>query len=322
MNELMESISLYLQTTAQIGTPILLATLGGILSEKVGNMNLGVEGMMLLGAVTGFMAALATASPLLAVLAAAVAGGLGALIYAVITVTFRGNQVVTGLALTIFGGGVSSFMGKNLTGLALPDQVLAGFAAYKVPFLGDIPLLGKMLFQQSIYVQMALVCAVVLYLYLNKTNPGLSMRAVGENPGAADASGLNVSRIKYLHIVAGGCLCGVGGAYLSLVFVPRWQDNITAGMGWIAVALVIFSTWNPLKAIFGAYLFGALRGMSLKMQNVDLSLMGMEIKLIPQLLDMIPYIATILVLVFITLNKKQENLPPKGLGTPYFREER
>lgn len=322
MNEIMESISIYLQTTAQIGTTLLFGTLGGILSEKVGNMNLGIEGMMLMGAVAGFMAALKTGNPLLAVVAAGLAGALGALIYAVVTVSFRGNQVVTGLTLTIFGTGVSSFIGQSLTGIALPDTIQKGFAPYAIPFLSDIPIIGKMFFYQSIYVQMALVAAIVLYIYMNKTNAGLNMRSVGENPGAADASGINVTLYKYLHIVAGGFLCGVGGAYLSVVFVPRWQENITAGMGWIAVSLVIFSTWNPLKAIFGAYLFGALRGIGLKLQNADLSFLGIQIKVIPQLLDMIPYIATILVLIFITLNKKKENQPPKGLGTAYFREER
>jgi simple sugar transport system permease protein len=145
---------------------------------------------------------------------------------------------------------------------------------------------------------------------------------VGENPAAADASGVNVSRYKYLSILTGGFLCGLGGAYISLVFVPRWQDNITAGIGWIAVALIIFSTWNPLKAIFGAYLFGALRGISLKLQNVDINLFGLHINIPPQFLDMIPYAMTILVLVFITMRKRKENQPPASLGNPYFREDR
>ncbi len=320
--ESLNAVGLYLQITAQTGTPLLLATLGGIFCERVGNMNLGVEGMMLLGAVAGFMCGFSTGSPLLAVLVAGLAGALGALLYAVVTVTFRGNQVVTGLALTIFGTGVSSFLGQSLTGLALPDRIGTTFAAYRVPLLADIPLLGKMLFEQSVYVQLTLVAALLIYLYMFKTYPGLNMRCVGENPGAADASGIPVTLYKYIHILFGGFLCGLGGAYLSLVFVPRWQDNITAGMGWIAVALVIFSTWNPLKAIFGAYLFGALRGIALQLQNADLSLFGRQIKLVPQILDMVPYIATIVVLVMITLRKKKEDLPPQALGLPYFREER
>ncbi len=148
------------------------------------------------------------------------------------------------------------------------------------------------------------------------------MRVVGENPAAADASGINITLYKYIHILLGGFLCGLGGSYLSLVFVPRWQDEITAGMGWIAIALVIFSTWNPAKAIFGAYLFGALRGVALKMQNVPLRLFGNNITIDSALLDMLPYIMTIAVLVFITLRKKKENQAPAWLGNAYFREDR
>ena len=232
--------ALFLQISVQMGTPILFGTLGGILGEKTGNLNLGVEGMMIMGAAVGFKVALVTANPWLAVLAAGIAGALGALIY----------------------------------------------------------------------------------FFIKKTRIGLNMRAVGENPAAADASGINVNRYKYLSLLAGGFLCGVGGAYLSLVFVPSWQDNITNGLGWIAVALVIFSTWNPAKAIFGAYLFGALRGLGYKLQNVAISLFGLQFTIPSQLLDMVPYAATILVLVIITMRKKRENQPPASLSTSYFREER
>ncbi|WP_101910552.1 ABC transporter permease [Marasmitruncus massiliensis] len=315
-------LSLFLQVSVQMGTPILFGTLGGILCEKVGHINLGVEGMMLMGAVFGFMASVATGNPAFAVLAAGIAGAFGALIYAVITVSLRGNHTVTGLALTIFGSGVAGLLGKQLTGMAQPEHVIASFAAYSVPGLSKIPVLGEMFFQQSIYVQIAPVCAVLLYLYLNKTYVGLNLRAIGENPGAADASGIKVNLYKYLHIVAGGFLCGMGGAYLSIVFVPHWQDNITAGIGWIAVALVIFSTWNPLKAIGGAYFFGILRGIGYKLQNADMSLFGRQIQISSQLLDMIPYLMTIIVLVLIVQGKRRENQPPHALGNPYFREER
>jgi len=317
-----DSLSFFLQTAVQMGTHILLATLGGILCEKVGNLNLGIEGMMLLGASVGFSAAISTANPAVAVLAAGLAGAAGALIYAVITVTLRGNQVVTGLVLTIFGAGVSGFLGKTLSGKSLPESVSHAFAPVSIPILRDIPVLGKMLFEQSIYVHISIVIAILMYVYLNHTHAGLDARAVGENPGAADASGINVSATKYSHVISGGFLCGVGGAWLSLVFVPRWQENITAGAGWIAVALVIFSTWNPIKAIFAAYAFGALKGIGFKFQNADLSLFGTKIQFSAQLLDMIPYIATIIVLVFITRRKKKEHQSPKGLGVPYFREER
>ena len=322
MISFVDALSLFLQTSVQMGTHILLATLGGILCEKVGNMNLGIEGMMLLGASVGFSAALATANPAIAIIAAGLAGAAGALIYAVITVTLRGNQVVTGLVLTIFGTGVSGFIGKGLSGKSLPSEISQAFAPVTVPVLSDIPVLGKMLFEQSLYVHLGLVVAIVMYVYFRHTQAGLNVRAIGENPGAADASGINVNAYKYAHVTAGGFLCGVGGAYLSLVFVPRWQENITAGAGWIAVALIIFSTWNPLKAIFAAYAFGALKGIGFKFQSVDLRVLGRDVVFSPQLLDMIPYAATIVVLLAITYRKKKEYQSPKGLGTPYFREER
>ena len=305
-----------------MGTHILFAVLGGIMCEKIGHMNLGIEGMMLLGASVGFSAALSTANPMAAVLAAGTAGAAGALIYGVITVSLRGNQVVTGLILTIFGTGVSGFLGKNLSGKALPEAVSRAFAPVTVPLLHRLPLLGRIFFIQSPYVLAGMILALILYLYFTYTRTGLNARAVGENPGVADASGIPVNRYKYLHIAAGGFFCGIGGAYLSLVFVPRWQENITAGAGWIAVALIIFSTWNPLRAIFAAYLFGALKGVGFKFQNIDLSIFGKKIVFSHQLLDMLPYIATIAVLIIITRRKKKEYQPPAALGTPYFREER
>lgn len=298
-----------------MGTHILFAIVGGIICEKVGNTNLGIEGMMLMGAAVGFKVACATSNAFLAVLSAGIAGLLGALIYAFITVTLRGNQVVTGLVLTIFGTGISGFIGKGVSSLTLPAEVVNTFKPYDIPVLCDIPIIGKALFSQGIYDQLAIVVAVLAYIYIKKTRYGLNMRAVGENPAAADASGINVTLYKYVHILIGGFLCGVGGAYLSTDFLTSWQDNVTAGAGWIAVALVIFSTWNPLKAILAAYLFGMLKGLNFKMQ-------GWGIQVPSQILEMLPYVATIVVLIFITLRKKRENQPPKALGNPYFREER
>lgn len=313
--DILNEISLFLQTSVQMGTHILFAIVGGIICEKVGNMNLGIEGMMLMGAAVGFSTACATGNPLLAILAAGAAGMIGALIYAVITVTFRGNQVVTGLVLTIFGTGVAGFIGKSVSGNIIPQSVSDAFAPYAIPVLSDIPIIGKALFDQSFYVQLAIIVAVLAYIYIKKTKWGLNMRAVGENPAAADASGINVTLYKYVHILIGGFLCGMGGAYLSVVFLTTWQDNVTAGAGWIAVALIIFSTWNPLKAILAAYLFGMLKGLNFKMQ-------GWGIQIPSQFLEMLPYVATVIVLIFITLRKKKENQPPKSLGDPYFREER
>jgi simple sugar transport system permease protein len=322
MAEFFNALELFLQTAVQMGTHILFAVLGGIMCEKIGNLNLGIEGMMLLGASLGFSTALVTANPMAAVLAAGFAGAVGAFIYAVITVMLRGNQVVTGLILTIFGTGVSGFMGKNLAGKALQDPVLRAFEPVMVPILGRIPLLGRIFFVQSPYVIAAMLLALAMYLYFRFTRIGLNARSVGENPAVADAAGIPVILYKYVHVVSGGFFCGIGGAYLSLVFVPRWQENITAGAGWIAVALIIFSTWNPLRAVFAAYLFGALRGVGFKFQNIDLSIAGTRVVFYPQLLDMLPYAATIAALLIITRRKKKEYQAPAALGSPYFREER
>jgi simple sugar transport system permease protein len=310
---MIESLTFFLQTAVQTGTHILYAILGGILCEKVGNMNLGIEGMMLMGASVGYFTAITSANPALAVLAAGLAGSAGALIYTIITVNLRGNQIVSGLILTIFGTGVSGFLGKSLAGKPLPETVLHAFSPVSVPLFSRIPVIGQVFFVQSPYVLAGILLAIVVYIYLNYTRFGLFARSVGENPAVADISGINVNSYKYTHILAGGFLCGLGGTYLSLVFVPRWQENITAGAGWIAVALIIFSTWNPLKAIFAAYVFGALKGVGFKFQSGFIP---------PKLLDMIPYLATIIVLVFITFRKRKEDLGPAGLGIPYFREER
>lgn len=318
----LNSISLFLQSSIQLGTILLFGTLGGIISEKAGHMNLGNEGMMLMGAVMGFFVGYHTGNPFLAFIAAALFGGFGALIYAVITVTFQANHTVTGLVLTIFGTGISSFIGQSLSTVTLPESVKAPFRAIKIPVLSDIPILGNALFNQSLYVHLGIIIAIVMFVYLNKTRPGLNLRMIGENPAAADASGINITRYKYLHITLGGMLCGLGGAYMTLVYVPLWQDEMTAGMGWIAVALVIFSTWNPLKAIFGAYLFGALRSIGFKLQNVKIPFFGSQLSISSQFLDMLPYIMTIVVLIIITLRKKRENQPPAALGSPYFREDR
>lgn len=314
----MLALSLFLQVSVQMGTHILLAILGGILCEKAGNSNLGIEGMMLMGAAAGFATALVTNNPWLAMLVAGLAGMTGAAIYGFIAITLKGNQTVTGIVLTTFGTGVAGLFNEFLSGKALSESFRDFFAPKAIPLLSKIPVIGPMLFDQSIYVYMSLVFAILIYIYMYKTRIGLSMRAIGENPAAADSSGIPVTAIKYANVLAGGFLCGLGGAYLSLVFVPSWLENITAGAGWIAVALIIFCTWNPLKAIAAAYLFGALQGLGFKFQGV--SLMGIKLNSI--ILDMLPYIATIVVLIFISLQKKKEYQAPAALGNAYFREER
>ncbi len=315
------SILLFLQVIAMLGTHVLFATLGGILCEKVGNLNLGLEGLMLLGASFSFYVALNYGNPWLALAIGCLASLAGSLIYAFLTISLRTNQVVTGLALTIFGTGVSSMLGKTMAGVSLPAQIAATFGARSLPVLSKIPLLGPVLFQQSPFVPAAIATAVLIYLFYTKTSLGLNTRIIGENPGAADASGINVTRYKYINVLAGGLLCGVGGVYLSCVYAGIWQNELTAGAGWIAVAMVIFSIWNPLRAIMGAYLFGAVRGIGFKFQG-GIPFFGMKLMINAQILDMLPYITTILVLLFINLRKKKEYNPPASLGNSYFREDR
>lgn len=311
----MNGIEAFLTAAVIAGIPLLLATLGGIMSEKVGHINLGVEGMMLMGAVIGFSTGLTTQNPYLALLGAMVAGGVGALIYAVLTVSLRANQVVTGLALTIFGTGFSKFVGQNMVGHIVPAPVKSFFAPQAIPLLSDIPIIGQPFFNQSVFVYIAYGIAIVLFVYYKYTKIGLNARMIGESPGAADAAGIAVERYKYSNLVMGGMLCGLSGAFLSLVYVPAWQQNITAGRGWIAVALVIFTGWHPLKAIFGAILFGALDILGLRLQAA-----GIQIN--QYFVDMLPYIVTIVFLVMGSVRSGGKSVGPKSLGENYFREDR
>jgi ABC-type uncharacterized transport system permease subunit len=312
----MDSIISFFAAAVVAGTPLLFATLGEILTEKVGNLNLGVEGMMLIGSVIGFMAGLNTGDPLIAMVAAAIAGAFGALIYAFLTISLRANQVVCGLTLTIFGTGFSSMVGKNLIGQVTPDKVKAFFVPVKIPLLGDIPFLGDIFFNHDKFVYLGYIVTVLLFLYLYKTTKGLNTMAVGENPAAADAASINVNLYKYVNTLIGGALCGLGGAYLSLVYVPAWQENVTAGRGWIAVALVIFATWRPHRAIMGAYLFGGLDIIGFRLQGIP------NFPISQYLISLIPYVATIIILVIVSMKKSSKNSPPAGLSIPYFREER
>lgn len=306
---------MFLVASVIAATPLLFATLGEIIMEKAGHLNLGVEGIMLIGAVMGFQVGLSTSSPYLALLAAGGAGALTGLIYALLTVTLRANQTVTGLALTIFGSGFSSFAGKQLVGQVTPENLTLFFAKRPVPLLAKIPYLGEIFFSQDIFVYIGYVFAIGLGLYLYHTRSGLNLRMVGENPAAADAVGIHVTRYKYIHIMLGSLLCGLGGAYLSLVYVPAWQENVVAGRGWIAVALVIFSQWSPYKALFGAYLFGGLDIIGFRLQKYD-------IPVSQYFIDLLPYIVTILVLVIGSVRQSGKNGAPEGLTIPYFREER
>jgi len=308
-------ISLFLSSAVIAGTPLLFATLGCILGEKVGNLNLGIEGMMLMGAIGGFIFGYTTGNVFLALLFSMVLGAVGALIYSILTVSLRASQVVTGLALTIFGSGFSSFIGKAYVGKTLSDNFKSAVAPIKIPLISDIPFIGSALFNQSVFVYFGYICAILIFIYLNFTKYGLNMKMIGENPYAADAAGINVSLYKYVNLLIGGALCGLGGGFLSLVYLPTWTENVTAGRGWIAVALVIFIGWSPIKAIFGAILFGGLDILGIRLQGT-----GIEVN--QYFITMLPYITTIVVLVLGGIKKNNLNSSPQALGESYFREDR
>jgi len=311
----MSAVISFLAAAVVAGTPLLFATLGEIITEKSGNLNLGVEGMMLMGAVIGFMVGLKTGNPFLALIFAMIAGASGAGIFAFLTVSLRANQTVAGLALTIFGTGFSSLVGKSLIGQTTPAGIESFFAVTPIPVLSKIPFFGPVFFNQDMFVYFGYVTAVLLGIYLYNTSQGLNLRAIGENPASADAASVNINLYKYVHILLGGALCGLGGAYLSLVYVPAWQENVVAGRGWIAVALVIFAAWNPYKALIGVYLFGGLDIIGFRLQ-------GSVFQISQYLIDMLPYLVTIVVLVVVSFRKSKKNAPPKSLSIPYFREDR
>ncbi|MBP7913039.1 MAG: ABC transporter permease [Proteocatella sp.] len=297
------------------GTPLLFATLGEIYTERVGNTNLGVEGMMIMGAVVGFSTGFLTQNAALALAGAVLAGSAGALIYAVITITLRANQIVTGLALTIFGTGFASFVGKPYVGKAAPEAIKNFFRVIEIPLLSDIPFIGEILFRHDVFVYLGYIVTFWTLIYFYKTRWGLNLRSIGESAASADASGINIDKYKYIHTIIGGALAGLGGAYLSLVTIPVWQEGVTGGRGWIAVALVIFASWKPIKAMFGALLFGGLDIIGFRLQ-------GMGIHVSQYLIDMLPYLTTIVVLIISTRKNKPEDMPPADLSIPYFREER
>ena len=297
------------------GTPLLFATLGEIYTERVGNTNLGVEGMMIMGAVVGFSTGFLTQNAALALAGAVLAGSAGALIYAIITITLRANQIVTGLALTIFGTGFASFVGKPYVGKAAPEVIKNFFRVIEIPLLSDIPFIGEILFRHDVFVYLGYIVTFWTLIYFYKTRWGLNLRSIGESAASADASGINIEKYKYIHTIIGGALAGLGGAYLSLVTIPVWQEGVTGGRGWIAVALVIFASWKPIKAMFGALLFGGLDIIGFRLQ-------GMGIHVSQYLIDMLPYLTTIVVLIISTRKNKPEDMPPADLSIPYFREER
>ena len=312
----------FLHAALLAGTPLMFGTLGEIVTEKAGNLNLGVEGMMSIGAIAGFYVGFTTQNIVLAVLGAFLAGLLSALIYAFLTVTLKANQNVTGLTLTIFGVGFANFFGDFLREsagidvLKLSDKITNTVQAIHIPVLSDIPYVGKLFFQYNPFVYFGILLCILMGIYILHTRKGLNLCAVGENPGAADAAGVNVTRVKYFNILLGGGVCGIGGAYISLVLCGGiWVTDSVNGLGWIAVALVIFASWNPFKAILGSFIFGAF--------NILKFYSPKNIVTIPEaIFDMLPFLVTAIVLIVTSIRKSKENTQPAGCGINYFREER
>lgn len=312
-------ITSILAVTIRAGTSLVFATIGEIYTERSGVLNLGLEGTMLMGAMSGFAAAYHTESLWWGVIVAMVVGGLMALIHAVLTVSLRADQTVSGLALTIFGTGLSSFLGQRLGPAGKPLVGLVGprFERLPIPGLSDLPVVGRALFQQDLLVYIMFVFVPLAALYLYRTRPGLHLRAVGESPQTADAKGIDVYRTRYLYTVIGGMLVGLGGAHLSLSYTPGWTENLTGGRGWIAVALVIFATWDPGRAVLGALVFGGINAIQFRMQAAGTTIPA-------AFLGMLPYAFTIFVLVMITwLESVRKRVgAPAALGLPYVRGER
>ena len=308
-----------LTITVRAGTSLMYATIGEIITERSGILNLGVEGMMIMGAVTAFAAAFHTGSAWLGVATAMVVGGLLALIHAFLTITLRADQTVSGLALTIFGTGLASFLGQRLgpDGMPLVGQVGPRFHKVALPVLAEIPGIGPALFHQDVLVYMMYLLVPLAWYILYKTRPGLHLRAIGESPHTADAMGVNVIGLRYLYTVFGGMLVGLGGAHLSLSYTPGWTENLTSGRGWIAIALVIFATWDPARAVVGALLFGGVNAIQFRLQAAGATIPA-------AFLNMLPYVLTITVLVIITWWEafRKRVGAPAALGIPYMREER
>lgn len=314
--------TIILQAGIASGTVLLFATIGELFSERAGVLNLGVEGMMLIGAMSAFSTTIATGNPWLGVLVAMICAGLISQIHAFIVITLQADQVVSGLSLTFLGAGISLVLGEGLskagTVALLPD--------FSIPLLASIPILGKIFFtNQSVLVYIGYLLVPLAWYYINHTRPGLHLRAVGEYPSAADALGINVFRLRYFYVFLGGMLAGLAGATISLAVSPGWFSELTTGgQGWIAIGLVIFAQWDPVRAAVGAYAFGALRRLILDIQG-PLLLLGFDNPFYynPYLgffLQMLPYLFTVIVLVIGSREATRKRLgAPAALGNPYVR---
>lgn len=307
----MDTLSAILFATIVAGTPLIIVALGQLIAEKSGVLNLGAEGMMAMGAIAGFAITHHSGSPWLGVLAGMAAGALMSFLFAIVVLTLMGNQVATGLALSILGVGLSAFIGKPYE-----SEILPTIGPIRIPLLADIPIIGDPLFNQQalVYLSWLLFAAIAWFLY--RSRPGLVLRALGESPTSAHSIGYPVIRIRYLATLFGGAMAGVGGAFLSVFYAPLWVEGMVAGRGWIAIALVVFATWRPLRVIVGAYLFGGVMVAQLFVQGS-----GLGVNIPSQFLSALPYLATIIVLVIISRDQNTVRLnAPVSLGQPYRPE--
>lgn len=302
----MDVTTAILLTIATAATPLLIAALGELVVERSGVLNLGVEGMMIMGAVTGFAAAQLTGSAYWGILAAVICGALFSLLFAVLTLSLATNQVATGLSLTLLGLGASGMIGEGFVGL--PGIKLEPVI---IPVLSDIPIIGRLLFGQDPIFYLSIILTFAIWYFVFKTRAGLTLRSVGDNHVSAHALGINVLKVRYMAVMFGGACAGLAGAHLSLVYTPQWTENMTAGRGWIALALVVFASWRPARVVVGAYLFGAATIAQFHAQ-------AMGVAVPSQLLSALPYLATILVLVLISKNKRMTmKNTPASIGKPF-----
>lgn len=308
----MELLIPILASAVRSGTPVLYAALGELLTERSGVMNLGLEGVMLVGAYAGFAVTRATGNPWLGLAASLLAGAAVTLIHAFFCITLMCNQVVSGLAMVLTGYGLSALMGREVIG-----ELITGLPSMPLPVLGGIPFIGPVFFQHNAMVYLSYILVAFFCWFIFRTRWGLNIRAVGENPRAADAMGLPVTGCRYACCLTGGALAGLGGGYLSVVYAQMWIEGMTAGRGWIAVALVIFGLWNPARTALGAYLFGGVEALQLRMQA-----MGSSVS--PSLLLTLPYLMTIIVLTSVSVRSGKGVKPgaPASLSVPFRREDR
>lgn len=303
----MDAIALLIAATMNAGTVLAIAALGLLVNERAGVVNLGAEGMMLVAAIAGFATAVHTGSDTLAFAAGAGAGAVLALAFGVLVIWLNTNQYATGLALSLFGAGFSAFVGIGYT-----QEKLSERPRFEIPGLADVPFVGPALFKHHPMVYLAILLAVGLAWFLYRSRAGLVLRAVGESPESAHALGYPVRRIRLLAVTVGGALCGVAGAYISVVYTPLWVEGMIAGKGWIALALTTFATWRPARVLLGAYLFGGVTMLQFHLQ-------GQGVQIASQFLTMLPYLATIVVLVLISRNPTwiRVNMPA-SLGKPFY----